>query len=112
MSIDTIEDFGEYHPTGLTKMEGKQKNGKRHGRWFAYYENGFKWSEGKCNNGKREGIATIYYDNGKKKMEGFYKNGLKVGIWKVWEKDGSIADSIDLNRSLTSQDSLKVEVHK
>lgn len=108
----TVEKYESFYPNGLKQLEGKLVNGERHGKWIAYHENGMKWSEGSYRNGVREGNAIIYYENGKKKIEGRYKKGYKVGIWRVWEDDGTFADSLDTGKLLSRKDSLVLELIK
>ena len=96
----------EYYPDGKLKLEGNTVNGKAHGVWKYYYENGFVWSEGKFRHGVREGNTKIYYENGKKRMQGQYKEGSQSGWWLVWNKDGSFADSINVDLALSGNDSL------
>lgn len=104
------EDYLERYPNGIKKLEGRKVNGKRHGKWTYYYDNGMKWSEGKYVHGERNGYAIVYYENGKKKIEGQYKNDLRVGKWKVWEDDGTLVKEIDLDKMLSAEDSLKLEL--
>ena len=105
-----IEKVLERYPDGKKKIEGETVNGQRHGIWKYYYENGFLWSEGKYWYGERRGFSIIYFESGKKKMEGTYDKDLKIGIWKLWNEDGSLNQEIDLNKMLTSADSVKLEL--
>ncbi|MBL4708440.1 MAG: hypothetical protein JKY48_08395 [Flavobacteriales bacterium] len=100
----------ENYPDGKTKVEGERVNGERHGIWKYYYESGFLWSEGKYWYGKRKGYSIVYHKNGKKKLEGSYKNDLKIGEWKLWDKDGSLYKTINMDELLTTNDSLKLEL--
>lgn len=95
-----------YYPNGKLKLEGNTVNGNPHGVWRYYYENGFVWSEGKFKHGVRDGSSTLYYESGKKHMQGNYNEGERIGWWKVWKEDGNFADSLNLDESLNSQDSL------
>ncbi|MEX2380237.1 MAG: hypothetical protein WD530_05805 [Vicingaceae bacterium] len=105
-----VEDYVEHYSNGLKKIEGKKVDGKRHGKWIYYYDNGMKWSEGKYVHGERNGYSVVYYENGKKKIEGQYKKDLRVGKWKVWEDDGSLVKEIDLDKMLSAEDSLRLEL--
>ncbi len=105
-----VESYLDRYPNGLKKLEGKKVEGKRHGKWIYYYDNGMKWSEGMYKNGIRDGHSVVYYENGKKKIEGQYKKDLRVGEWKVWEDDGSLVKAIDLNKMLSAEDSVHLEL--
>jgi len=109
-STPNVENVVEYYPNGTKKIEGKRLDGKRHGKWKYYYENGFLWSEGFYKNGEREGNSVVYYDNGRKKIQGQYKKNYRTGVWKVWESDGSLAGSVNINETLTKEDSLMLDI--
>lgn len=100
----------EHYPNGKKKLEGETVNGERHGIWKYYFDNGFLWSEGKYWYGERKGFSSIYYEDGKKQMEGNYKKDLKIGIWKLWNPDGSLNRTLDLDQMLTAEDSVKLEL--
>ena len=108
--IRETEQVLEHYSNGLKKLEGEKVNGKRHGIWKAYHENGFLWSEGKFWYGKRKGFSSVYYKNGKTQMEGSYKNDLKVGVWKVWDMKGTLVKTVNMDKLLTKDDSLKLEL--
>ena len=106
----TREEHVERYPSGIKKVEGKLINGKRHGRWIYYYDNGFIWSEGNYKHGIREGFSLIYYKNGQTKVSGKYKKNLRIGEWKVYEQDGRLVKTIDINKMLTTKDSVLLEL--
>ena len=105
--VRNTEEVLEVYPNGVKKMEGKLVNGERHGEWKYYYNNGFLWSEGKYWYGKRKGYSVVYYESGKKKIEGNYKEDEKVGIWKLWNPDGSLNKTINMDQPTLEKDSLK-----
>lgn len=96
-----VVEVVEHYPDGKKKLEGKEIDGLREGKWIYYHENGLIWSEGKFKNGKRAGYSLVYHESGNKKVEGMYENGKKVGTWKFWKSDGSFADSIDFDKADT-----------
>lgn len=83
-----------YHANHQKRMEGGMKNGKRHGKWTAWYEDGTIWSEGHYTEGVDDGLKTAYHDNGKKYYEGNYKLGERSGVWKFWDKEGKLIKEI------------------
>lgn len=98
----------ERYSNGVKKLEGELVNGERHGTWKFYFENGFVWSEGKYWYGKRKGHSTVFYPSGKVQIEGTYKNDIKIGNWKLYDKDGSLNKTINMDKMLTKDDSLKL----
>ncbi len=105
-----VENVLERYPSGKKKLEGKLVNGERHGKWIYYYDNGYIWSEGKFWYGKRKGFSTVYYENGNRQIAGEYKNDLKVGIWRLWNEDGTLEHTLNLDEMLSKEDSLKLEL--
>ena len=105
-----VEKVVEHYENGIKKLEGETVNCKRHGPWKYYYANGFLWSEGSFWYGERKGYSIIYYKSGKKQMEGQYAKDLKIGKWKLWNEDGSLNQIIDLDKMLTGEDSVKLEL--
>jgi len=103
-----VENFVEYYPSGIKKVEGKKVNGERHGRWVYYYDNGFMWSEGEYYYGKREGYSVVYYKDGRKKMKGQYSEDEKVGVWHFWDEDGNLTKSLDVAELKKRKDSAEV----
>lgn len=77
-----------YYQNGRKEIEGRYKNGKRHGKWTYWYDNGNVWSEGEYKNGKSHGYRKVYHPNGKLFYEGNYKNDKPVGAWKFYDEKG------------------------
>ena len=77
-----------YHQNGKLKMAGKFLNGKREGKWIAYFNNDQVQSIGVFKEGKREGEAQVYFPNGKLRYEGQYKNDKEIGRWKFYDEHG------------------------
>lgn len=83
-----------YHANHQKSMEGGIKNGKRHGKWTAWYEDGTIWSEGHYNEGIDDGLKIAYHENGNKYYQGNYKNGERTGVWKFWDKEGKLIKEV------------------
>jgi len=81
-------EFFLKYETGLMKVKGYFRFGKRHGQWFYYYPNGLLWSEALFDNGKMNGTSKAYEINGKVKQEGFYKQDKPVGEWNFYDTSG------------------------
>ena len=80
----------DYYDTGLVKMEGALKDGKREGQWKAYFPDGRPQSIGYFKNDLREGKALVYWDNGNLRSDGFYKAGKHCGKWKWYDEQGNL----------------------
>lgn len=78
----------EYYDSGVVKMEGGMKDGKREGEWTAYFPDGRVQSHGYFKDGERTGAATVYWSNGNLRSEGFYKEGKHCGKWKWYDEQG------------------------
>jgi len=92
-----IVDVVEYHPDGTVKLKGKTQNGKRIGKWEAYYPSGYKWSEAIYRNGQREGDAITYYPNGMMRYQGRYYDNEKTGIWMFYDTLGVLIERVDMD---------------
>jgi len=77
-----------YYENGKKEIEGKIKNGERHGQWTYWYDNGNMWSEGEYKDGKSHGYRKVYHPNGALFYEGKYKNDQPVGTWKFYDDQG------------------------
>ena len=80
-----------FYPNGKLKMEGAILNGKRNGKWIAYFEDEKTQSIGFFENGFRKDEVEVYYPNGNVMYKGFFKKDKKVGLWKFYTKSGKLA---------------------
>ncbi len=71
---------------GLWRM----KDGKKNGKWTAWYENGQMASEGSYQEDKKNGKWTAWYKNGQMASEGSYQEDKKIGKWTEWYENGQI----------------------
>ena len=78
----------EYYESGVVKMEGEIKDGKRDGEWTAYFPDGRVQSHGYFKDDKRTGASTVYWNNGNLRSEGFYTEGKHSGKWKWYDEQG------------------------
>ena len=84
-------EYFEHYANGNLKTEGwNNKDGKRDGVWYSYFENGLKWSEQSYKNGLKDGHSVVYHPNGKIYYEGTYKADEKVGTWRFYTEDGEL----------------------
>ncbi len=109
--MSKIENIENYHPNGMLKEKGTNKDGKRVGKWIYCYESGEKFEEeifdeeGKIQkrtrwykNGKKEiertgtyldSKETGWFENGKKKYEINFKDGKVNGLFTRWYENGN-----------------------
>jgi antitoxin component YwqK of YwqJK toxin-antitoxin module len=80
------------YPNGNRKVEGSNKNSKRHGTWKSYYENGQLWSITSYVEGIENGVKTAYYPNGAIHFVGEYRNGKQFGTWKFYDDQGKVTE--------------------
>jgi antitoxin component YwqK of YwqJK toxin-antitoxin module len=79
-----------YYEDGVVKMEGNMIDGKKEGKWMAFFEDGMPWSETYFENGISVGPTTAWHSSGKKYYEGNYKDGKRSGNWKFFNEDGTL----------------------
>ena len=85
----------EYWENGQKRIEGKYKNGTRHGEWIAWYDNGNLWSKANYDEGIENGVKTVWHKNGQKYYEGPIVNDERTGTWKFWNKEGELVKEVD-----------------
>lgn len=105
--------------SGNIQIQGKLKNGQRHGKFTTYYLTGQKLSEVKYKKGKMNGMFRSYHmngqidevyfvvddliqgnyiqyhDNGGVRVEGQMVDSQKVGIWNYRDRNGTIIESVN-----------------
>ncbi|HOY38346.1 MAG: hypothetical protein KBB11_09390 [Bacteroidales bacterium] len=80
----------QYYENGHRKMEGGYSNGKRSGKWIAWYENDTVWSYGYYRNGLRHGVSAVYFPNGQKYYDKSYFNDTAEGKWTFYNEQGKL----------------------
>lgn len=91
----TLKDgpYKEFYDNGSIKVLGRIKNGKRVGKWSAWFKSGELQSELAYKNGLEHGIYQVYHENGNTKILGRYIDGKPAGEWQFFNEDGSLAQS-------------------
>jgi len=107
--------FDLYKTTGNKSLEGRYKDGFKHGKWNEWYENGNKRSEGSFLKGKKNNswmwfneygnldslgnyendlilrlTLVEYFDNNNEKRKSSYVNKKLDGLFTEWYEDGSL----------------------
>jgi hypothetical protein len=78
------------YPNNLPRITGRlNKNNKRHGLWFGYYDNGYEEWMHDYSNGILHGEFRTYHNNGEKQVVGKYIQGKKTGIWISYDREGN-----------------------
>jgi antitoxin component YwqK of YwqJK toxin-antitoxin module len=62
--------------------------------YYWYQANAIHSTQGGFSGKLLNGAYNEYYPNKNLKSQGNYKKGLKTGLWKVWNKDGTLAEVI------------------
>ncbi|HXK80987.1 MAG TPA: hypothetical protein PLO05_02370 [Bacteroidales bacterium] len=78
-----------YYQNGKKEMEGAYKNGKRHGKWIAWYDNEVVWSIGYYKQGLKHGKSEVYFPNGEVRYEKNYVNDTADGTWLFFDENGN-----------------------
>ena len=64
----------------------------RDGLWAQWYPNGQKKIEVIFHNDMENGLSTQWRPDGTKMWEGSYRDGQYDGKWKIWNKEGELAE--------------------
>ena len=101
-----VKDVVEHYDNGIVKIRGKERDGKRIGKWESFYENGYKWSENNYKSGYRDGPTIVYYKNGMMRYDGRYYNDERTGIWQFYDSTGVLIKKLDMDSTTFVPDSL------
>lgn len=74
------------------RAEGGYINNMRDGLWAQWYPNGQKKIEVIFHNDMENGLSTQWRPDGTKMWEGSYRDGQYDGKWKIWNKEGELAE--------------------
>ena len=72
------------------RTKGNLNEGKRDGKWIAWYNNGKPQSECAYVYGVAQGEQTVYYESGAVRYKGQYLNGNRTGLWQFFDEDGKL----------------------
>jgi len=87
-----------YYENRSKRAEGPVKQGKKYGKWVAWFDSGIKWSEGTFKYEVSHGKRTVWHDNGQKYYEGEYFFGDRSGVWQFWNSEGEFLKEIDYSK--------------
>lgn len=77
----------DYYISGKKAKEAYFVNGKKEGKYVAFYPTSEVKTTGRFKDGLKEGIWKVYSKSGKIKEKGKYVKGEKVGVWKTFYKN-------------------------
>lgn len=90
-------DYFEKYPTGIIKVRGFFRFGKKSGKWMYFYPDGKLWSEAFFHDNKMNGESNVYHPNGKLMYSGFYKMDKADSVWMFYDTSGVMVDKRDYN---------------
>jgi len=73
---------------------GGMKDGKREGKWYAFFKDGAVQTEAFYINGKEHGAYNVYRENGTPIFKGHYDHGICDGTWYFYDETGKQKDKI------------------
>jgi len=88
----TQEKIGEayYYENKQEYIGGGLKEGKREGKWYAFFKDGSVQTEAFYVDGKMDGSYKVYQENGKLLYKGHYDHGNCDGTWYFYDSEGKV----------------------
>ena len=92
----TDEKIGvaEFYQNKQEYVTGGLKDGKRDGKWYAFFRNGSVQTEAFYVNGKEHGAYNVYRENGNPIYKGHYNHGVCDGTWTWYDEKGNQTKNI------------------
>lgn len=88
-------DYYEKYETGIIKVRGYFRFGKKSGKWMYFFPNGNLWSEAFFKADKMNGESNVYHPNGKLMYNGYYKMDVADSIWTFYDTTGKMVETKD-----------------
>jgi antitoxin component YwqK of YwqJK toxin-antitoxin module len=90
----TQEKIGEsyYYENKQEYVGGGLKDGKRDGKWYAFFRNGSVQTEAFYIDGQEHGAYNVYRENGKPLYKAHYDHGICDGTWYFYDEEGTITE--------------------
>jgi len=97
----THEIIGEayYYENKQERKGGGIKNGKRDGKWYAFFEDGTVQTDAFYTEGKEHGPYNVYRENGKPYFKGHFDHGSCDGTWYFYDETGKQTRKIVANKN-------------
>ncbi|MDP2386080.1 MAG: hypothetical protein Q8M29_06900 [Bacteroidota bacterium] len=96
-------DYFEKYPSGVIKVRGNFRFGKKSGKWMYFYPNGLLWSEAFFSSDKMNGESNVYHANGQKMYSGHYKMDIADSVWNFYDSTGKMVETRDYNKLKTDK---------
>ena len=97
----TDEPIGvaEYYQNQQEYVTGGLKDGKREGKWYAFFPDGSVQTEAFFVDGKEHGAYNIFRENGKPLFKGNYNHGICDGTWTWYDENGNQTKKIKTDKN-------------
>jgi antitoxin component YwqK of YwqJK toxin-antitoxin module len=97
----TQEKIGEayYYENQQQYVGGGFKDGKREGKWYAFFRDGSVQTEAFYIDGKEHGAYNVYRENGNPYYKGHYDHGNCDGTWTWYDEEGNITKKIKADKN-------------
>ena len=86
-------DYFEKYSTGIVKVRGYYRFGKKSGKWMYFYPNGILWSEAFFKDDKMDGESNVYHPNGELFYSGYYKMDVADSVWNFFDSTGTLQET-------------------
>ena len=91
-------DYFEKYPSGVIKVRGTFRFGKKSGKWMYFFPNGTMWSEAFFHDDKMNGGSNVYHSNGQLMYSGHYKMDVADSVWNFYDSLGKLVETRDYNK--------------
>lgn len=91
-------DYFEKYESGVIKVRGGFRFGKKSGKWMYFYPDGKLWSEAYFHLDKMNGESNVYYPSGKLMYNGFYEMDVADSVWMFYDTTGKMVEKRDYNQ--------------
>jgi len=97
----TQEKIGEayYYENKQEYVGGGMKDGKREGRWYAFFRDGSVQTEAFYIDGMEHGAYNVYRENGKPMFKWYYNHGVCDGTWYWYDENGSVTKKMKADKN-------------
>ena len=97
----TNEKIGEayYYENQQEYIGGGIKEGKRDGKWHAFFRDGSVQTEAFYIDGLEHGHYNVYRENGHPLYKGHYDHGICDGTWYWYDENGKVTKKIKADKN-------------
>lgn len=84
----------DYYDNQQQYAGGGYKNGKKEGKWYAFFRDGSVQTEAFYIDGKEHGAYNLYRENGNPVLKAHYNHGNCDGTWYWYNEKGEVTQKI------------------